>query len=583
MRPLSTERVLGRMIFARFFESDMLPAGVPQVQLLIWGTASLTAPGYLLAFAFAFDYGRVLRPRLNEAALADELLFVLFGMVALGAVALTIWEGVFPDRRDVRILAVLPLSSRTHVLARLGALGAVAMLFCIGINLPAAVVYGMTLWGNAVTGSVPRSVLAHLIATSLAGVFVFFILIAAQGALLTLFGRRSARRLALVMQVGFVMVLLQSAVLVPALGARLRAAFLGQPDSLIALLPPAWFLGLYNRLAGTGVPVPIGYAIAAAAAALASILIATTLIATSYKRLVKMALEASDGAPRPRPRLLWRLCSGIVGVIAPSPVGRAAAEFTLVTFVRSRTHLTLLATYAGVAAAVVLFSLVPVLARRGMAALSTPSPAMLSVPLVATFILLCGMRTLAALPIEARANWAFRLYAPDDRQAAAIDGVRVAFLVSAVGPIAIAAAMMGVLLWGARAGLLHGLFTACAGMLLLDLLLVGLRKIPFTCTYYPGRARARTMWPFYLIAFGVYAYGLAAVEAQILAGPATVGIVATGLLTSALAMGFARLRRLHLEFPPGLVYAEPDPDALFSGFRLSEGMAAERTPSQAPR
>jgi hypothetical protein len=110
-----------------------------------------------------------------------------------------------------------------------------------------------------------------------------------------------------------------------------------------------------------------------------------------------------------------------------------------------------------------------------------------------------------------------------------------------------------------------------------------LRKIPFTCTYYPGRARARTMWPFYLIAFGLYAYGLAALEAQILAGPATVGVVATGLLTSALAMGFARLRRLHLQFPPGLVYAEPDPDALFSGFRLSEGMAAERTASQAPR
>ena len=523
----------------------------------------------------------MLRPRLSEAALADELLFVLIGMVALGAVALTIWEGVFPDRRDVRILGVLPLRSRTHVLARLGALSAVAGLFCIGVNLPSAIIYGMTLWGNGVTASLLRPVLAHLLATSLGGVFVFFILIAAQGTLLTVFGRPTARRLALLLQVAFVILLLQAAVFVPALGARVQAAFLGRHDSLIALLPAAWFLGLYNRLAGTDVPVPVHYALAGVGAALASVVAATTLVAGSYRRLVRMALEAAGGDPPPRPRLVWRLCSRVTRAVVPSAVGRAVAEFTIVTFVRSRTHLTLLATYAGVAAAIVLFSLTPLLARRGAAALATPSAAMLSVPLVLTFVVLCGMRTLAALPAEARANWAFRLYAPDDCQAAAIGGVRTAFLLFAVAPIAGVGGTVGALLWGGRAGLLHGLFTGAAGMLLVDVLLVGLRKIPFTCTYYPGRARARTMWPFYLMAFGLYGYGLAALEAEILAGSVTVGIVATGAATALLATGFAWWRRRDLQCPPGLTYAEQDPDAMFGGFKLSEGVAAERPPLSA--
>src|SRR6185295_16020900 len=79
-------------------------------------------------------------------------------------------------------------------------------------------------------------------------------------------------------------------------------------------------------------------------------------------------------------------------------------------------------------------------------------------------------------------------------------------------PIAIAAGLLGVALWGLGAGAIQLGVTGALGILLVDVLLVGLRKIPFACTYYPGRSRAPTLWPFFVMAFVVYAYVLAGAE-----------------------------------------------------------------------
>ena len=44
---------------------------------------------------------------------ADRLILITLSMIAMGVVGLVIWDGVFPDRRDVRILGVLPIPTRT--------------------------------------------------------------------------------------------------------------------------------------------------------------------------------------------------------------------------------------------------------------------------------------------------------------------------------------------------------------------------------------------------------------------------------------------------------------------------------------
>jgi hypothetical protein len=202
--------------------------------------------------------------------------------------------------------------------------------------------------------------------------------------------------------------------------------------------------------------------------------------------------------------------------------------------------------------------------------------ALLSAPLVLYFFTLGGLRALFAIPASISANWAFRLHLAESHLVVAIEGVRAALVTAVVVPIALASALAAATLWGVRTGALHGLFTGALGVLLVDVLLIGLRKIPFTCTYYPGRSRVRTLWPFYAIAFSLYAYWFAGLEAAILHRPDFVAAfvaVAAGVVA---ALTF--VRRRDLRPPPGFTYEEEDPDRIFAGFGLSEGLAAQSVP-----
>lgn len=581
MSVLRAERLLARTFFGRLFESELMPPGLPQVQLVIWSIAMLAAPGFILSFHLERHYARLWRTvpsRIPDAILDDELLFVTYSMMALGLVALVVWEGVSPDRRDARTLGVLPLRTRTHVIGRLAALAGVAGLFCIGANMMSAVVYGMVLWSYGAATGLLRGVAAHLVAAGLGGLCVFFTLIAAQGALLSLFGRRAAQRLALALQGIFVIVLLQALMFVPYLGSLMRAAFHGEQHTVAVFLPPAWFVALFSVLAGTPEPVPMGFALAAAAATLLSMILAAALLAGSYRRLVRMALETKDGNVPKRAAILWRLAAAGARRLAVHPVQSAVTGFTLRTIARSRTHLVLLAMYIGIGIALVLSTLIPVIVTSGIGVLSTPTAAMLSAPLILNFCMLCGVRVLFAIPTDIGANWTLRLNAPDDKVVEVIRGVRVALLLMVVAPVALAAGVAALAMWGVRAAAVHAVFTAAAGVLLTDLLMVGLRKVPFTCTYHPGRSRARTLWPVYIAAFSTYAFALARLEAVAINRPLV--LVASLVVVCAIDLGLATLRRHDLRPPPGLTYAEEDPDALFTGFRLSEGLAAESRPEQ---
>ncbi len=576
MNTRGTELLLARTFFWRFFENDLVPAGLPQVQLVIWGIALLAAPGYVVAFLFGIKYDRMARvaaASLPDAILLDQVLFVTFGMMALGLIALTIWEGVYPDRRDVRILGVLPLATRTHVLGRLGALAAVAALFCAGMNLPSAVVYGPSVWSHGAAAGPLRAVAAHLVVIGMAGVFTFFLLIAAQGLLLLVFGRRLAGAAALLLQTVLVVVVVQMFLFVPYLGSLVRDGFQTDQRTMIALLPPAWFVALYQVAAGNPRPVPAPFAFLAVLATMAAVSLATVIMIGSYRRLVRMAIETADSGLRMRAGLLARVPDAIARIVARDPVQRVVTGFTLRTIARSRAHRMLLAMYGGVGAALAVSAVLPLVVSRGMAALDAPHIAWLSVPLILNFFAVCGMRVLVGIPVEIKANWVFRLHGLDDRMPAAIGGVRLALLLGLVAPIATITGGIGVALWGARTGAVLGVFNAVLGLLLVDLLMVGLRKIPFACTYYPGRSRARTLWPLYVGAFSVYAYSLAKLEAAVLDRPVLLAMVVAAV--SVVVAGLTLVRHRFLQPPPGLIYEEEDPDAAFGGFNLSEGLAAE--------
>jgi hypothetical protein len=165
-----------------------------------------------------------------------------------------------------------------------------------------------------------------------------------------------------------------------------------------------------------------------------------------------------------------------------------------------------------------------------------------SVPLVLSFFLLVALRVGFTIPAELRANWVFQLTECDERREC-LSGVRKAVMVFAVLPLFAALAPCYLALWGWQTAALHICFGVTLSLILMELLLLNLRKIPFTCSYVPGKAHLNTRWYFYLLAFTTYAYTMARLELWSLRSPARVAVV-YGLMFIALGVLMALRNRL---------------------------------------
>ena len=430
-------------------------------------------------------------------------------------------------------------------------------------------------------GGMLHGVAGQVIATGLASAFTFFSLIAMQCALLNVLGRATVQRVAVVLQTLFAASLLQMLAFLPHVGGHMRDGNLA-PDwmssPLAQLLPSVWFLAVYEAVTGFGGRGTFSLAIPAVVVTSAVIVAAIVLYAASYGRLTRRALETPPGS-RTRARALWPrgLFGGAPAWLRPSPVKRAVCAFTLRSLARSRQHRLLLSVYVAVALAFVLSGIVPLVLRGDPAALARPGVAVTSAPLVVMFFVLVGLRALFAIPIEPKANWIFRLREPGNRRAV-VAGVRRALFVACVLPVTLAAGVSVGVPWGARLGVAHALVCLLMGMLLTELLLIRFCKVPFTCMYFPGRARVSTLWPFYLVGFSAYTYTAGAFEADILLQDFRAYTIFCVVVSFAIAVLMV-WRAIWLTRATGLSFEEADPDAIFAGFSLSEGLAANAGPA----
>ena len=91
------------------------------------------------------------------------------------------------------------------------------------------------------------------------------------------------------------------------------------------------------------------------------------------------------------------------------------------------------AVYGGFALAFILSSAVSIALRNHGAGFWQPGISMMSMPLVAQFLMLIAVRAIVAIPSEPKARWVFRACEPADRHAA-VGGARDAMLLLVVLP-----------------------------------------------------------------------------------------------------------------------------------------------------
>ena len=270
------------------FESDLLPPGMPQAQVVVWSLAFLATPGLIIPVRFAranlrFSGGA---ESIAHALHGFQLFFITLTMTAIGFVALFIWDGVFPDRRDARILTPLPVPGRVLIGARLLALGALAGIFIVGINFVPTVFYSPLITHLGGAANQVQGLLAFAIANGCAGIFVFGTLVLLQGLALNVGGRRAADRISLLMQVVFVAGLLQMVFFLPRVGRMLPADL---ASGWLRAMPSVWFLGLYDVIGGRPVAGSPFLALIAILATAGTVGGAIALFVATHARLTRRA------------------------------------------------------------------------------------------------------------------------------------------------------------------------------------------------------------------------------------------------------------------------------------------------------
>jgi hypothetical protein len=502
-------RVLFREFFGQFFASESVTSDVRLRQTMIAVAAFLLTPGYLLAlktfgaFAFAAAKGpQFIEPLTRLFA----TIFIAFSTVSIGFIAAFAWDTLSFDRRDAMVLGPLPISRATVVGAKLAAMAAFVVGACLLVNLPTAAAFSLSASGYRGSLAVGRHFVAHLIATSGAAILVFCAIVILRAVVGMVARGHAAAALASLLQFLFIGALFGFIILAPD-STNVRPMNRGivvtaAPSSM----PTAWFVGLSERLRGTGGPQAAADGRLAALATLAAIGAAVLLTFAAYRRQFQTALAPAATTGRiGRARLARALARAITG---SNRVARAASDFVLMTIVRNRAPQTPIAINAALGLALI------VLKFEGpgnlAAALQTPA-VVLTVPLMMVFWVGIGIRASFFVPCELPAAWSFRANAPGTSRAYA-RGTRAAIVALMAPPAVLLALAVAAPILGWAAAVRHATFVFLLLVAFADFIVLTVNHIPFTRPYLPGHAKLKARWPLYV--FGAYGFtsGLTALE-----------------------------------------------------------------------
>jgi hypothetical protein len=552
--------LLAHHFFGRFFDNEIVSQQGDMRTNVVQVLGFLAVPGMFAAFSMLPVGLRYDRPFAgNWQLVIDDYFFVLYSMVVMGFVMVFEWDSLFPDRKDYIILTPLPLGGAAIFFAKVAALVAFLALFVLDSNFLGALLTPLVTGGERALGPIVwRIGVAHMAAVASGGVFVALVFAGVQGLLINVLTARAFRRISPWVQMASMGVLITILFLTPMIARSLRALF-EQHSALLRYFPPFWFLALYMDL----LPGRPGGAVFHDLAPLASrgVWLAAAVFALTYLagywRHARRVMDSSESAGDAPGRLRVWLESRLNTWLLPHPLERATFHFISNTMLRSARHRLLLATYGGVTFAVALPGVLWLETASGAARAVWAADGLLAVPLTVTFFCVTGLRAAFNLPAELRANWLFQVCESKE----SVPHIRAARKwIVLVGLVPAMLLLIPVEVWfrGWLLAAIHLSFALLLALILLNLMFVWFRKIPFTCAYFPGKKSMAGMAALYLMGFLAYRFGMATLEKRWIAAPwSLVVFFAAGV---GALMGLAWLERRELGVDDVLIYEDqPDP------------------------
>jgi len=405
-------------------------------------------------------------------------------MLAVGFFTVMSWDATFPDRRDVLVLSPLPIRSRTLLLAKAAGVASALSITVLALNAFTGLIEPFVFAsGQGFFLPALRSLAAYWITMLGAGVFIFGSVLGVQG-LAQLLPRQWFLRVSSWLQTVLFFLWVTVYVLQPPFS---EVGDLVASQRVLRWLPSYWFFGLFQQLQGFIAPelaflarrAWTGLAVAGCSAAAAYLI--------CYFRTLRKIAEQPDILPGQGGR-------SVLGAGLPrfgNSLETAVGHFSVRTLLRSRQHRVILSFYLGTGLGLGMFiAKVPELyqaasARGAWYRANAPL-------LVASILIVCaavlGTRVVFSMPLEVRANWIFRVMPLPGTPACLAAGRRSLYAL-AVAPILAGSAALFLWLWPWKAALGHLAYLVLLATILAELCLHGFHKLPFTCSYLPGKTQ----------------------------------------------------------------------------------------------
>lgn len=536
-------KLLTRHFLQRFLENDLISPDADRHEVLSTASAVLISSGLFVTILLGVKYlGPFRTPgRTAVDVLDDRFFYIACAMIVMALVALVEWDALGLDARDTSILGPLPINRGDIIRAKLAAVAIFGTGFGLALNFLPSLLFSWLVVAKLRVGLLePITLAAAQAAICLAaGAFGFLSVLGLRELLHAVLGAWWSRRVATGVQACLVVFLGTVLLLTPSLSTDVARVWLAAGASSSLAVPPLWFLGLHERLAGgviVGLPrddLPdqilrseteatavyrsyelmfqeLGYM--AMVALLTVAVIALGAFMWNSRRLPVAPSSRRSKRGRVSDALRWVLQR----LVVRNPEAQAGFFFTLQSLSRSLPHRVGMSMFLAIGFAAAAVSLVGTDFRHLQSVSSLPLRFLVIQPVLVT-ALLVGFRYVVGVPAELRANWAFHLsWSGDERPYLA--GVNRAALVGLVIPTLSMLFPLQAMVLGFQVAVAHFLCGLLIGLILLEGLLLGFRKLPFASSHVPS-VNLKTLGPIYLLGAFLALYALAWLERHALGSP----------------------------------------------------------------
>jgi hypothetical protein len=503
--------------------------------LLVGGIGGMIAFGFLIVRILMGRYiilGMAPTPEpYRRALLGDDMLMIGLPMLLVAFVTLLVSESLFPDERDFRILGPLPVARSTIFATKLAGL----MLFT---GLIVAVVHASLLpWLllSSINRWLDHSILARIAAWAIASVSASLFAVLAIAALVGILRLTlSHGRLHVITALAKSAVFAALVLCIPLVyHVAAVTSLLLSGSWWLTLVPPAWFVGLERMLVGSATPVLFRLAITA----LGGLALVSTITAAVYvllfRHFERLVLQPTSKSERGTAvTTTHRRRTALDQSFAP-PAFRAILGFISATFRRSELHQSVLVGLSIFGLGIALNSIIGASPRS----LAT---APYWTPFALMFASGVAVRASLVLPMHYRANWIFKM---TEDPATRRDQFRVIDYLASICLAGVPAAW-SLLVWWIATGApspIAAVVVALIGLVSVHAVLFDWRRIPFTCSYLPGKR-----FIFYSITIAVLAFAFFMALGAALVTMARSSPVRTVVIVMTLATAAWLLRRYRL-------------------------------------